>query len=226
MRDTGNKTHSEPAGSARIGAFGVFGSEMRPIKQILLKHEVDGQCLLFAIYYCPEASLICQKSTYIYPPGLVLPRMTNKSQYVPSFQIRPPETAGDKGEPSKSILKDTERIFALIEDERHLVAHRLYENVKRRIQQIEGQDPVRKKSRGKVKAFLRKESSALNKEQEDLLLAKALLKENTLKLQKLEVSLGMHGVAEEVFFSQKDLAYVVVECQQNLLQRVKKSKYR
>ena len=128
--------------------------------------------------------------------------MSNKPQYVPTFSIQPPETAGDKGEPSKSILKDTERIFAFIEDERHLVAHRLYENVKRRIQQIEDQNPVKKKSRGKVKAFLRKESSALNKEHEELLLAKSILTENELKLQKLEVGLCPHGRVEKVVVSQ------------------------
>lgn len=124
--------------------------------------------------------------------------MSDKTQHVPSFSIRPPETAGDKGEPSKSIVKDTERIFALIEDERHLVAHRLYENVKRRIQQFEDQNPAKKKSRAKMKTFLRKESSALNKDLEELLLAKSILKENELKLEKLEVRFGMRGLTEHV----------------------------
>lgn len=123
--------------------------------------------------------------------------MSSRNQYVPSFSIRPPVTAGDKGDPSESILKDTERIFALIEDERHLVAHRLYENVIRRIQQLEDQGPVKKKSRGKLKTFLRKESSALSKEQEEIHLAKTKLKENEIGLQKLEVGFNMHGVAEE-----------------------------
>lgn len=52
---------------------------------------------------------------------------------VPPFEIRPPTTTGDKGDPSDSILQDAHRIFALIDDERHLVAHKLYRNVRERL---------------------------------------------------------------------------------------------
>ncbi len=113
-------------------------------------------------------------------------RMSNKTQHVLAYTIRPPLTAGDRGEPSKSILKDVERIFALIEDERHLIAHRLYESVQRRIRQIEDQLPVKKKSR-KFKGLLKKENAALTKEQEELQLAKNILKEKESELHKLEV---------------------------------------
>jgi hypothetical protein len=68
---------------------------------------------------------------------------------IPAYQIRPPLTTGDKGEPSNStcngstssstgessILNDTRRIFDLIEDERHLTAHALLVSVQKRLEE-------------------------------------------------------------------------------------------
>jgi hypothetical protein len=57
---------------------------------------------------------------------------------IPAYQIRPPLTTGDKGEPStgeSSILTDTRRIFDLIEDERHLTAHALLVSVQKRLEE-------------------------------------------------------------------------------------------
>lgn len=56
---------------------------------------------------------------------------------IPAYQIRPPfVAASDKcGEPSSDILIDTRRIFDLIEDERHLTAHKLLVSVQKRIKE-------------------------------------------------------------------------------------------
>ena len=51
------------------------------------------------------------------------------------YEIMPPMTSGDKGVPTKSLLKDVERIFMFIHDERHLIAHELYQSVQRRLRE-------------------------------------------------------------------------------------------
>jgi hypothetical protein len=57
---------------------------------------------------------------------------------LPKFTIHPPCTMDDvTGDPTSSLEKDVRRIFNLIEDERHLIAHRLYESVIQRIQEWE-----------------------------------------------------------------------------------------
>jgi len=54
---------------------------------------------------------------------------------VPRFEIRPPCTLNDDGEPSASLLNDAKRVFDFIEDERHLTAERLLQSVHERLQQ-------------------------------------------------------------------------------------------
>jgi hypothetical protein len=55
---------------------------------------------------------------------------------IPKFTIQPPLTTGDTGQPTSSLLLDTERIFALIEDERHLTARKLYQSVLARLSSL------------------------------------------------------------------------------------------
>lgn len=52
---------------------------------------------------------------------------------VDRYPIGSPLTLSDRGEPSPSILQDAHRVFALIEDERHLIAQDLYQDVRRRL---------------------------------------------------------------------------------------------
>jgi hypothetical protein len=48
--------------------------------------------------------------------------------------IAPPITTGDKGLPTPDVLRDAERVFEMVRDERHLVAHKLLLDVRKRIQ--------------------------------------------------------------------------------------------
>ncbi|GKY99318.1 hypothetical protein MPSEU_000886900 [Mayamaea pseudoterrestris] len=52
---------------------------------------------------------------------------------IPPFEIKAPTTSGDNGAPTASLLKDAERVFRLIQDERHLTAEKLYLDVKQRL---------------------------------------------------------------------------------------------
>lgn len=54
-------------------------------------------------------------------------------QGVPQYKILPPVTCGDHGEPTESIEKDAQRVFDLIQDERHLLAERLLLTVETRL---------------------------------------------------------------------------------------------
>lgn len=49
------------------------------------------------------------------------------------YVIRSPTTTRDDGAPSPSLLKDCRRVFALSEDERHLIAHKLLKSVQERL---------------------------------------------------------------------------------------------
>lgn len=64
---------------------------------------------------------------------------TAPSQLWPTFEIKPPLTTGDKGQSSPDILHDAERVLAFITDERHLVAHSLYLDVQRRLDEWQQQ---------------------------------------------------------------------------------------
>jgi hypothetical protein len=52
----------------------------------------------------------------------------------PAYEIHPPSTTGDMGLATPDVLSDATRVFDLIRDERHLVAHKLYRDVQRRIE--------------------------------------------------------------------------------------------
>ena len=52
---------------------------------------------------------------------------------IPPFEIKAPTTSGDDGAPTLSILKDAERVFAFMNDERHLIAEKMYLDVKHRL---------------------------------------------------------------------------------------------
>lgn len=72
---------------------------------------------------------------------------------VPRYEIKPPTTMGDKGKPTDSLPEDMRRLFCLIDDERHLTAHKLYEDIHRRIKDWEKlhaseSHPKHKKSKG------------------------------------------------------------------------------
>jgi hypothetical protein len=52
---------------------------------------------------------------------------------VEPFEIRPPVTALDDGQPTDNLLADAQRVFHLIQDERHLTAEDLLTSVQERV---------------------------------------------------------------------------------------------
>lgn len=79
---------------------------------------------------------------------------------VPPFQILSPCTIGDNGAPSDSLRKDADRVFLLIEDERHLTAETLLTSVQQRMQawetrrlQQEQESPSLNNKKQKTKIF-------------------------------------------------------------------------
>ena len=52
---------------------------------------------------------------------------------VPAFEILPPCTLNDDGEPSTNLLNDARRVLDLMRDERHLKAHELWQSVQERL---------------------------------------------------------------------------------------------
>jgi hypothetical protein len=111
------------------------------------------------------------------------------------FTIRPPCTTGDSGDPGPSLGKDAERVFDFIEDERHLTAHDLLKDVRRRIKEQEAivtrnstRSSKRKPSR--LAIIKRKEAAKSETEQldrEELDRAKEILNSKKAAIDKLEV---------------------------------------
>jgi hypothetical protein len=111
-------------------------------------------------------------------------------------RVRPPTTTNDDGNPTESISIDTERIFRLIEDERHLVAQNLYYSVQDRLQQSAAPSPTDKGPGKPAKLHLRplqnrrqlqeikKLKASERKEHEK---ARGVLEANQAILEKLEV---------------------------------------
>jgi hypothetical protein len=115
---------------------------------------------------------------------------------VPKFEIKPPSTLGDKGKPTESLPEDVRRLFCLIEDERHLTAHKLYEDIRRRIQDWEKQQASesqlkRKKSKGlgfSLKSNHKKEEAAAKeKKAEEMKAARDVLDSKHKEIDKLQV---------------------------------------
>ena len=61
----------------------------------------------------------------------------NNSVESGGYAIKPLSTVGDSGKPSHSVANDLRRVVNFIQDERHLVAHELYEDVKSRLENLD-----------------------------------------------------------------------------------------
>jgi hypothetical protein len=113
-------------------------------------------------------------------------------------KIKAPTTTDDDGNPSDSCVDDMERVFRLIEDERHLAAHSLYHNVLSRLEE-QGDDDVENKRpspRSRIANSLRRSSKQQQEQQrrqskikdkDDSDKAREVIQQNTETLSKLEV---------------------------------------
>ena len=88
---------------------------------------------------------------------------------IPPFEIKAPTTSGDDGTPTLSLLKDAERVFAFMSDERHLIAEKLYLDVKHRLDEWNknqvGASLPKSHRNGKLGASLKKKQARQEHEQ-------------------------------------------------------------
>jgi hypothetical protein len=110
----------------------------------------------------------------VFPPG------------VPTFTILPPCTSGDTGAPSYSLSNDLDRVFMLIEDERHLTAHALLESVRERLLCWEA---LLQESQGSEKSNLPRKNNRMSKKEKEILAAKEKKDAEELKGIKDKLSL-------------------------------------
>jgi hypothetical protein len=101
------------------------------------------------------------------------------------FVIRPPTTTNDDGRPGDSLLQDTKRIFAFIEDERHLAAYKLYESVIQRLEKVAKKSPPRPSRFRRSKS---REEVEFEGTQHDAQGARTLLESRKADIEKLKVS--------------------------------------
>lgn len=103
----------------------------------------------------------------------------------PLLNIKKPSTSDDDGTPSKSCVADIQRVFRLIEDERHLIANALYQDVMSRIGKGLGPPPTKRKLR------LRKSKSMAEREEraKDITEVEALISSKQDVVDDLVVSI-------------------------------------
>lgn len=119
--------------------------------------------------------------------------------------IKPVKTQDDAGKPGHSIAGDMQRVLDLMDDERHLVANELYQDIKRRIadsrkrtmgNQEEKTSPPTNSKHAKQRpkrgwfdsAKGKPEKAGVRDEQQDITKAETMRKENSFELNQLEVS--------------------------------------
>lgn len=119
--------------------------------------------------------------------------------------IKPIKTQDDTGTPGRSIAGDMQRVLDLIDDERHLVANELYQDIKRRIADFRKPDmgkekekitpPINSKhakqrsKRGWLDSLKVKPVKAdSHDEQQDITKAETMIKKSSFELDQLEVS--------------------------------------
>jgi hypothetical protein len=102
---------------------------------------------------------------------------------VPPLTIKKPSTSDDNGTPSTSCVADIKRVFRFIEDERHLIANGLYQDVLNRIRN----GPALPTSRNKLR--LRKSKSFKDREgqNKDIQEAEAIIASKKDVLENLNV---------------------------------------
>jgi hypothetical protein len=105
---------------------------------------------------------------------------------VPTFTIQPPCTSGDSGAPSDSLSNDFDRVFMLIEDERHLTAHALLESVRERLLCWEA---ILQESQSSDKSNVPRKNKRINKSEKEMLAAKEQKDAEELKGFKDKLSL-------------------------------------
>lgn len=121
---------------------------------------------------------------------------------VGAFEIQPPITSSQKdGHPTASLLRDAQRVFHLIQDERHLTAEDLLQSVEQRLAQHEASAPNIK---GRRNANRAREKGRL-----EIAQVKELLADRSALLEKLKVcanGISIRMVTEKITESMSTLS--------------------
>jgi hypothetical protein len=113
------------------------------------------------------------------------------------FTIRPPTTLKDDGRPSTELRRDVQRVFALIEDERHLTAETLLTSVRQRLAEWErmGKKSPRKKTQLFTSKRDKEREQSREKKNLEMKELKALLESRSSEITKLEVRIVYETIA-------------------------------
>ena len=109
--------------------------------------------------------------------------------FVEPFTIRPPTTTNDEGKPGPSLSKDVERVFRLIDDERHLTAQELLVSVQERLAEREQHLPKSKKPHLFPSRKARKTEAARHEDEAEIEHVKSYLVSRESQIEKLQVRL-------------------------------------
>jgi len=102
------------------------------------------------------------------------------------YSIRPPSTTGDDGQPSNSLLRDVRRVFALMQDERILVAHALHQNVMSRLEEWKIHEKEQSAAR-RIRHFAARRTSVEEAEDHECRAANDILESKQQELDSLNV---------------------------------------
>jgi hypothetical protein len=107
-----------------------------------------------------------------------------------SFEIQPPITAHDDGRSSDNLLHDAQRVFNLIQDERHLTAEDLLNSVLRRVDEsTRTADPITHHSLNGLlhRKAARIAKAARERAQKEITQVQKLLESKAATIDKLRV---------------------------------------
>lgn len=109
-----------------------------------------------------------------------------------SYKIKYPSTTNDDGTPTDDLYNDCCRILRFVDDERHLLAKKLYSSVLTRFDEHPGKEGLPAKQGGLLKRKkLKKEAAAQEEEYNKI---SAYLETNREALEKLVVRGSLSGI--------------------------------
>lgn len=120
------------------------------------------------------------------------------------FVIRPPTTTGDDAQPSGSLLRDVHRILALMQDERIMAAHGLYNSVHSRLDEWKAQQkqsPTKRLKKFAMRSSKKADMSVHPTEDHEYRAANDILESKREELDKLNVCCRVWVVVSFVWSS-------------------------
>jgi hypothetical protein len=131
----------------------------------------------------------------------LLPQTTTATTTMPvipvglePFEILSPVAASDDGQPTNNLLLDAERVFRLIQDERHLTAEDLLNSVQERLDEATRATAAGLNAKGRTSVFhsannkaARSAKNARERSQHEIVRVRELLETKAASIDKLKV---------------------------------------